>query len=127
MRHKNESVFLPLQQINIKDCFMRLNNSVTKNSFSIRSLCVVGTILTFNTVIGALLMQLAYNFHFFQYCFLINACVFMSLLFKEIWYYKLKKYITPVWKFALILGLVFIPTLQRCNNFKMWILNLFYQ
>ncbi|NRA73486.1 MAG: hypothetical protein HRU36_01900 [Rickettsiales bacterium] len=107
-RHKRESIF-SLPKINVTQMFDNLSKRVLKNSYSIRSLYTVGMVLCINFLVGIFFANL-YFFNPLNVSLGVMVFLLLMLLLNELWHFYLKRYLINIWRFCLILGLLFIPS-----------------
>ncbi|NRA73208.1 MAG: hypothetical protein HRU36_00470, partial [Rickettsiales bacterium] len=123
-KHKGESIFsLPKADINL--LFNKLNKRVLNNSYSISSLYTVGIVLCINCLVGIFFADL----DFFNPLNISLACItflFLMMLLNELWHFQLKRYLIDIWRFCLIIGLLFIPSyIFFVHDFHiLWLCNL---
>ncbi|NRA74145.1 MAG: hypothetical protein HRU36_05365, partial [Rickettsiales bacterium] len=107
-RYKGESIF-SFPKINVSLLFDKLNKRVLNNSYSISSLYTVGIVLCINFLASIFFINLDF-FNPLNISLGVMTCLFIMLLLNELWYFQLKRYLIDIWRFCLIIGLLFIPS-----------------
>ena len=100
---------LSFPKISLRALFDKLNKYIVDNSFSLSSLYTIGIVLSINFIFGLIYVDLSY-INILNMSFIITAFLVLVLLLNEMWGSRLKQYITDIWKFCLIFGLIFIPS-----------------
>ncbi|NRA74293.1 MAG: sodium:solute symporter family protein, partial [Rickettsiales bacterium] len=123
-RYKRESIF-SFPKINVGSLFDNLNNRVLNNSYSIGSLYTVGVVLCINFLVGVFCTNLDF-FNPLNISLVVMAFLFLTMLLNELWSFQLKRYLIDIWRFCLIVGLLFIPSyIFFAHDFHiLWLCNL---
>ncbi|NRA74152.1 MAG: sodium:solute symporter family protein, partial [Rickettsiales bacterium] len=123
-KHKGRPIF-SLPKVNMNLLFDNLNKRVLNNSYSISSLYTVGIALCINFLVGIFFANLDF---FNPLNISLGAMVFslLMLLLNELWHFHLKRYLIDIWRFCLIIGLLFIPSyIFSAHDFHiLWLCNL---
>jgi solute:Na+ symporter, SSS family len=107
-KHKKKTLFF-LPTINLNLLFNKLNARTLSNSFSIASLYKVGIVICLNLGLGIFFTNLS-SANILNCSFAVIVSLLILLLLNDLWNYNLKKYSNNIWKFSLIVSLVFIPS-----------------
>ncbi|NRA74027.1 MAG: hypothetical protein HRU36_04735 [Rickettsiales bacterium] len=107
-KHKEEPL-LSFPKINIKPLSDKLRRQTLSNSYSIDSLYIVGIIFFVNFTLGIAFVRWSF-FNPLNISLVIISSLMLLLLLNEFWNHKFKKYLTDIWRFCLIVGLIFIPS-----------------
>ncbi|NRA73907.1 MAG: hypothetical protein HRU36_04115 [Rickettsiales bacterium] len=123
-KHKRESIF-SLPRIDVDLLFDALNKRVLNNSYSIGSLYTIGIILCINCLVGIAFARLDFV-NPLNISLVVMAFLFLTLLLNELWHFQLKRYFINIWRFCLIIGLLFIPSyIFFAHDFHiLWLCNL---
>ena len=120
-KDKKQSLLL-LPKISLDVLFDSLNKRVLNNSFSISSIYQIGILLCVINIAGLSFVDLN-SLSVINIFLAITSFLFICLLLNTFWSYSLRGCISHVWRFLLILSLVFVPSyILFANEFSIWFL-----